>query len=241
MNQLCGYLPYDPHGVSDHEVWPHSVWTIFPAPLYETRGSLQRLKEPILGRPPRSAEGVQNGSLACVRVAHECNGRRSFLPKPRTPDGPTCLLFLELAVYGSYALTDDTPVVLQLLLARASGSDPSASEAAQLRVLTLDPWQTVLQVGELDLEAARRVPGMRLEDSDDQLGPVHDRNATCLLEYSGLGRGQLVVRDYETRPRFLYQLPQLFALATPEVTSAVPAALLEYTGNLDPKGGRQPP
>jgi hypothetical protein len=75
---------------------------------------------------------------------------------------------------------------------------------------------------------------MRLEDPDDQLGPVHDRNATRLLEYSGLGRRQLVVRDYETRPRLLYQLPQLFALATPEVTSAVPAALLEYSGDLDP-------
>ena len=82
---------------------------------------------------------------------------------------------------------------------------------------------------------------MSLEDADDQLRPVNDGNAARLLQYPGLGARQLIVGDHEPRTRLLYHLAQLVALATPEIACAIPAALLEYAGNLDPKGARQPP
>src|SRR4029453_16309801 len=96
--------------------------------------------------------------------------------------GSSSLLVLQLAVDGRYTLPDHAPVVFQLLLTGSPRGDPAAPEAAQLRVLALDARQSVLKIGQLHLQAARRVPRVRLEDADDQFRPVHDRYPAGLLQ-----------------------------------------------------------
>ena len=79
------------------------------------------------------------------------------------------------------ALADDAPVGLQLRLAGAPGADAAAG-AREVRPQARQARQLVLELGELDLEAALVRLGVLGEDVQDEAAAVEDLDREELLE-----------------------------------------------------------
>ena len=97
-------------------------------------------------------------------------------------------------------VADDPAVGLELALAGSAGADAAAG-ARQVGPQPGQARQLVLELGELDLEAA--LVGLRVlrEDVEDQPAAVDDLDLEQLLEGALLGRRQLVVGDEQRRSR----------------------------------------
>ena len=134
---------------------------------------------------------------------------------------------------------DDPAVGLELALAGSARADAAAGprqvgpEARQAR-------QLVLELGELDLEAA--LVGLRVEgeDVEDQPAAVDDLDLEQALERLLLARRQLVVGDEEVEPGLALRLGQLLGLALADIPVRVDvAAVLPLRADDLRPGGRR--
>jgi hypothetical protein len=83
------------------------------------------------------------------------------------------------------------------------------------------PRQLVLELGELDLEAALVSLGVLGEDVEDEPAAVDDLDVEQALEGLLLARRQLVVGDEEVEPGLALGLAELLGLALPDVPVGV--------------------
>ena len=125
-------------------------------------------------------------------------------------------------------VADDPAVRLELALAGAPGADPAAGprevgpQLGQAR-------QLVLELGELDLEAALVGLGVHREDVEDQPAAVDDLDLEQLLERALLGRRQLVVGDQDIEAGLALGRRELLGLALADVPVRVDmAAVLPF-------------
>ena len=96
-------------------------------------------------------------------------------------------------------LADDPPVGLELRLARSARADPAAGPR-QVGPQPRQAGQLVLELGELDLEAALVRLSVEGEDVEDQPAAVDDLDLEQLLERSLLAGRQLVVGHEDVEP-----------------------------------------
>jgi hypothetical protein len=126
-------------------------------------------------------EGVEERRLAGVRVADDADRRPE--PTIATPCGRRPLLadVLDALLHLGDAGPDDPPVGLELGLAGTPRPDPAAGPR-QVGPQTREARQLVLELGELDLEAA--LVGLRVlgEDVEDEPAPVDHLDREQLLE-----------------------------------------------------------
>ena len=123
-------------------------------------------------------------------------------------------------------VADDPPVGLELALARAPGAD-AALGPREVGPEPRQARQLVLELGELDLEAALVGPGVLGEDVEDQPAAVDDLDLDQLLERLLLRRRQLVVGDEQVEAGLGLGVEQLLGLALADVPVRVdvPAVL----------------
>ena len=104
------------------------------------------------------------------------------------------------------------PVALQLGFAGAAGAD-AAALPGQALAHAGEPWQEILILGQLHLEAALLGLGPLGEDVHNEGAAVQHRQADDLLQGPDISRGKLVVEDDHGRRRGLRQHADLLGLA----------------------------
>ena len=167
VDQLVRQLVDEAHGVGHDR-------RLAVAELDLAAGRVERREQLVLGlRHLGADERVEQRRLAGVRVADDADGR----PQPAVaPAGRRLALladlldaFLHLRDPGP----DDPPVGLELALAGSARADPALGPR-QVGPQPGQPRQLVLELGELDLEAA--LVGLRVqrEDVEDQPAAVDD-------------------------------------------------------------------
>ncbi len=187
-------------------------------------GRVERREQLVLG-PGHLApdQGVQQGGLPGVGVADDAHGRPE---PPVAPAGRGLALLanrLDPLLHLRDASPDDPPVGLQLALARAPGADPAA-RAAEVGPEAGQPRQLVLELGELDLEAALVGLRMEREDVEDEAAPVDDLDLEELLERALLGGRQLVVGDQDVEPGLALGRDEILRLALADIPVGIDVA-----------------
>ena len=157
--------------------------TVCPSPRpHAPAGGIQCGEELVLhSRHLLTHQGVQEGGLAGVGVAH--HGHRG--DEPAVPCSrrrlPTLAHRLHPLLHLLDAQADDAAVRLQLLLPGAPRSD-TTTRAGEVGPQTREPWQLVLQLGQLHLQP----PLCRLsplgEDVQDQAAAVQHLHVQQVLE-----------------------------------------------------------
>ena len=137
-------------------------------------------------------------------------------------------------------VADDPPVGLELRLAGPPGADPAAGPR-QVGPQPGQPRQLVLELGELDLEAALVGLGVEGEDVEDQPAPVDHLDVEQLLERPLLARRELVVGDEHVEAGLALGRGQLLRLALADVPVRVHVAAVLPLGadDLGAGGGGQ--
>ena len=116
---------------------------------------------------------------------------------PAAPQfGPALADGLKLVADAADALLDAPTVQLELFLAGALEPD-AAFLALQMRPEPAQAGNQIVELGQLDLEAALQRLGALGEDVENELGAVHHAHAEDLLEGSPLGGRKIVVEDDE--------------------------------------------
>jgi len=138
-----------------------------------------------------SREAVEERGFSGVRVADERGDRPVPAEAALALDAAVFPDLLEVAFEAGDPFLDTPPVNLELGFARASRAD-SAALAREVRPHAGEAWQEVLELGQLDLEAALLRAGALGEDVEDELRAVEDFPRHELFEVPALRRRELV-------------------------------------------------
>ena len=190
----CGSLWMNPTVSVTIAVWPSPslTWRLVGSSVANSLSSALRH----LGADER----VEQRRLAGVRVADDADGR----PQPAVAAARRRLALLADLLDALLHLRDpgpdDPPVGLELALAGSPRADPALGPR-QVGPQLGQPRQLVLELGELDLEAALVGLRMEREDVEDQPAAVDDLDVEQALERALLGGRQLVVGDRAGRSR----------------------------------------
>ena len=208
------------------------------AELRLAAGRVEGREEPVLRDDVlASGERVEQGRLARVRVADDRDTRDvAAVARPSgrlalAPDVSDALLEL------LDALADDAPVGLELGLARSTGPD-AATRSRQVCPETRQARQLVLELGELDLEAALVGAGMLREDVEDQPAAVDDLGPDDRFERALLLGSQLVVGDEQREAGLGLRGRQLGRAALAEVPLGIDVATVLPFRTDDLRAGR---
>ena len=141
-------------------------------------------------------ERVEQRRLAGVGVADDRDG--GIEPPVAGAAGGAALLgdLLDPLLELLDALADQAPVGLELGLAGAPGADAAAG-ARKVGPHPSQPRQLVLELRQLDLEAAFVGLGVQGEDVEDQARAIDDLGLDGLFEGALLGGRKLVVGDQD--------------------------------------------
>ncbi len=231
VDELVRELVDEAHGVGHDRGLP-------VAELDLAAGGIERGEQLVLGERHLGAdEGVEQRRLAGVRVADDADGR----PQPAVAAagrGRALLAdLLDALLHLGDAGPDDPAVGLELALAGAARPDPALG-AREVGPHLGEPRQLVLELGELDLEAA--LVGLRVEreDVEDQPAPVDDLDLDELLERALLGRRELVVGDEQVEPGLALGGHEILGLALAHVPVRVDVAAVLPLGADDVGAGR---
>ena len=156
------------------------------------RASVEGREELVLDEDAGIRERVHERRLAGVGVADDAHGKLIRA-------GPYFLDLLLLYVQEALlqfadALADDSPVGLQLLLARPARAD-TAAVALQVRPHLLKARQRVLELRELHLHLGRGSARVRREDVEDDLAAVDYFGVDYLFQVPELRGAQVMVED----------------------------------------------
>ena len=218
-----------------------------PLVLEPARRRIDRLEQPVADRDIRVGERVEKRRLAGVRVAGERHGRRLAAPPLLPPHVTLAAQLAQPLAQQRDAAARQTPVRLELRLARAAGADPgaetagAAAEALEVLPHPPHPREVVLELRELDLELPLGADGVLGEDVEDQLRAVDDPRLERVLERPLLWRAELVVDDQYLRARVPVRLLELVELPLADVRARVgqPPVLDNLADRLDARRPRE--
>ena len=177
---------------------------------------VERLEQPILDRHLGARQRVQQRRLPGVRVAGEGDGRNFGAPPLASARFTLPFEILEALLEQRDPPPRQSPVRLQLRLARASRSD-AAAESLEVLPHAAHARQVVFELRQLDLQLPFRGDCVLGKDVEDQLRPVDDPNAELVLEEALLRRLELVVDEQALGRRGAEALLQLVQLAATDV------------------------
>ena len=232
VDELVGQLVDEADGVGHDR-------RLAVAELHLAARRVERREELVLGqRDLRADERVEERRLAGVRVADD--GDRGHEPPIPAPGRRLALLadVLDPLLHLLDPVADDPPVGLELALAGAPRADP-APGPRQVRPEPGQARQLVLELGQLDLEAALVGPGVLGEDVEDQPAAVDDLDVEEPLERLLLAGRELVVGDEEVEAGLALGRDELLGLALADVPVGIDVAAVLPLGadDLGP-GGR---
>jgi len=178
---------------------------------------------------------LPEGGFAGVGVADEADGEEltaaSDLALGAVLDSDE--VFLEAVD----AFSDESAVDLELLLAWATGTDPSL-DAFEVAPHGFEPGEGVLELCELDLESGLGGAGAGGEDIEDELGAVDDLDAGELLEGADLSGGEVAVGDDDVGIEGGDEVVELAGLSGTEIEGGVGSgATLEESSDDVRSGG----
>ena len=194
------------------------------AELHLARRRVERREQHVLGlRDLAADERVEQRRLAGVRVADDAD--RRIQPAVAAARRGRALLadLLDALLHLRDPGPDDPPVGLELALAGASRAD-AATGPRQVGPEPRQARQLVLELGELDLEAALVGLGVEGEDVEDQPAAVDDLDVEQALERLLLAGRQLVVGDEHVEAGLALGPAQLLGLALADVPVGVDVA-----------------
>src|SRR5207247_6914806 len=183
---------------------------------------------------------VQKRRFARVRVTGERDDGRLRAPSRLALGLAPALEVLEPPPKLPNAASCQSPVGLELRLARAAGPDPAA-QALEVLPHPSHPRKVVLELGQLDLELALGALRMLGEDVEDELGAIDDAELQLVLEAALLARIEVVVHQQRFRidpGQGLFQLDEL-PLADVRARVRRRTAPNELSDRLDSRGSEQ--
>ena len=211
------------------------------AELDLARRRVERREQLVLGLGDLAAdERVEQRRLAGVRVADDRDRRVQAAIAAAGGRLALAADVLDARLHLLDPLADDPAVRLQLRLARAPGAD-AALGPREVRPEAGQARQLVLELRELDLEAALVGLGVEREDVEDQPAAVDDLDVEQALEALLLRRAELVVGDQDVEAGLGPRLGQLLGLALAHVPVGVDvAAVLPFRAHdVGARRGRQ--
>ena len=213
LHQMVGQFSDEAHRVGDQ----HRAGV---GDLQGAGGGIQRIKQTVAGGDPRVGEGVEQGGLARVGVAHNGHHRHLVLLPPVPLDCPDPPDLLEvLGEFGNFS-ADVAAVGLQLGLTGAAGTDGGFAAGGRLTDQVPphagEAGQQVFVLGQFHLEAALLGAGPLGKDVQDEPCPVDDLDPHLLREHPLLGGGELVVENHQVSLLGLDQLGHLGHLSLPD-------------------------
>ena len=137
---------------------------------------------------------VQQGTLACIGIAHQAHLLHFTLVPGPLLLFPASLHLPDLFFQEGDPVPDPAPVHFQFGFTGPPGTD-TAAQPGKTGPLSHDPGQHVLQLGQFHLELAFAGPGPFGEDVQDQAGTVDDPHPQGPFQVPLLGRGQFVIED----------------------------------------------
>ncbi len=185
-------------------------------------GGVQGGEELVLGHHLGVADGVEQGALAGVGVAHQGDDRHRIAPSALPVLLPVFVDLGQLLLQVGDAPPDLPSVHLQLGLARAADAHaaggapgPSTRLPGQVGPGSGQAGEPVLVLGQLHLDCALPGAGVAGEDVQDERGAVDDLHILSqgLLQLPLLPRRELLVEDHHVRARLLDQALELLQLA----------------------------
>ena len=200
---------------------------------------VERGEQLVLGPGDLGAdERVEQGRLAGVRVADDADRRGEPPIAAAGRRRPVLADLLDPLLHLLDPVADDPPVGLELALAGSPGADPAAGPR-EVGPQPGEARQLVLELGELDLEAALVGLGVLGEDVEDEPAAVDDLDVEEALERLLLGRAQLVVGDEEVEAGLRLGRDELLRLALADVPVGVDVAAVLPLGADDLGAGRR--
>jgi hypothetical protein len=90
-----------------------------------------------------------------------------------------------------------------------------------VRPHTSQPWEHVLQLGQLYLHLCFATPRPRRKNVENELGPIHDPLSSEIFDVLPLARTQLVVEHNKRRPGLADAILQLIDFSTSQVRRGI--------------------
>src|SRR5262249_20095297 len=109
--------------------------------------------------------------------------------------GPRSFDFLKVALEAADALAQDPAVRLELRFTLAAAHSPATLLAREVTPLARQPWQLIVELGELDLGTRLATARALIENLEDHAAAILHRQAEDLLEVLGLAAGEVVVEQ----------------------------------------------
>ena len=186
-HQVMGKLADEPDGIGEHH-------RVAATEIEPAKRRIEGGEQPVLGEDAGAGQPVEQGRFSGVRVAHQGDHRHPG-PGPRAPAEPAAYAHLvEALAHHANPLVDETPIRLELRLARPAQADPPFL-ALQVRPSSYQPGGEMLELRELHLELALEGARALREYVEDEGSPVVDPALDMAFEVALLGRAQRVVEE----------------------------------------------
>ena len=177
-------------------------------------GGVQGVKEPVIGRDPRTGKLIEQSGLSRVGVAHNGHHGDGILHPPFPLDPTDLTHLLQLRFQAGDPLPDVPPVAFQLGFAGTPGAD-AAALAGKAPAHAGEPGQKILILGQLHLEAALLGLCPLGKDIHNERAAVQHRNPNDLFQSPDVSRGQLVIKNHHGRGGSFHQHLHFQGLAFP--------------------------
>ena len=228
VHQLMGQLADKADGIGDHHV--HGV-----ADRQQTAGGVQRIKQAVIGGDPGIRQGIKQGALTCVGIAHDGNHGDLVFHAALALGTPDAAHFLQLLFQLVDLPVDVAAVGLQLSLAGALGANGTLAAGTGL-TLQMGPHtgqagQQILILRQLHLQAALSGSGSLGEDIKDQSAAIQHLHPQILRQCAHLRGAEVVIENDHGGALAVHQFLDLchFALAD-EGAGLRHGAVLQHRG-----------
>jgi len=212
-----GQLLDEAHGIGDEDRGAAGQ-------VYAADGGVEGGEELVGDVDFRTAEGIEQGGLARVGVAHERHGRQTAAPSLMTMPGAMGAHLFQLTLDLGDASADDAAIQFQPRLAGAAEAH-TAGRAARaspglLRVGAVGPrlreaGQAIFVLRQFHLQGAFARVGVQGEDVQNQAGAVQhfDFVAENGFELALMAGAELVVEDHHVRAELVHGAGNFLGLA----------------------------
>ncbi len=222
-----------------HRIREHDREALAEVPVARARD--ERGEELVVGEGAPGGEGIEEGALAGVGVAHEADGEVLEVA-PANLAALAGLDGFELAAQEHLAVLDEAPVGFELGFAGASGADAAdaadADDAFEVVPHGAETGVGVLELCEFDLEFGLVCGGSAGEDVEDEFGAVEDFSADDLFDVGDLPGREVVIEDDEAGVGLLAEVAEFLDLARAHVGSRIGAwSFLDDLGDSGGAGG----
>jgi hypothetical protein len=177
------------------------------------RGGVQGGEQLVGGIGAGHGEGVEQGGLAGVGVAHQGH-REHAAALPAAPlQGAGAGQLVQPGLDGLDALGNDAPVQFQLGFAGAAAHADAALLPLQVGPAAHQAGGVMAQLGQFHLQLALVAARAQGEDIQDQGGAVQHPALQPAFQVALLNRGQLVIEDHQGSVRGPGRVADLVGLA----------------------------